>query len=118
MKGLLTFVKQTLGENVREVRLSADLGDHAAAMVPEAGMSFEMEKYMKRANPEFAFPVGRYLELNPEHEAVKALERAMTQDPVKAGEYAKLLHYQALLMADLPIEDVAEYARLICGLMN
>ena len=118
MKGLLTFVKQTLGENVREVRLSADLGDHAAAMVPEAGMSFEMEKYMKRANPEFAFPVGRYLELNPAHDAVKALERAMTQDPVKAGEYAKLLHYQALLMADLPIEDVAEYARLICGLMN
>ena len=118
MKGLLTFVKQTLGEDVKEVRLSADLGSHPVAMVPEAGMSFEMEKYMKRVNPEFAFTVGRYLELNPDHEAVKALERAMTEDPVKAADYAQLLKYQAMLMADLPIEDPAAYTALVCKLMK
>ena len=118
LKGMLTFVKQTLGETVKEVRLSADLGSFPVAMVPEAGMSFEMEKYMKRANPEFAFPVGRILELNPEHEAVQAMERAMTEDAVKAQDYAKLLTYQALLMADLPIEDMAEYTALVCKLMK
>ena len=118
LKGMLTFVKQTLGEAVKEVRLSADLGSFPVAMVPEAGMSFEMEKYMKRANPEFAFPVGRILELNPEHEAVQAMERAMTEDAVKAQDYAKLLTYQAQLMADLPIEDVVEYTALVCKLMK
>ena len=118
MKGMLTFVKQTLGEAVKEVRLSADLGSFPVAMVPETGMSFEMEKYMKRANPEFAFPVGRILELNPEHEAVQAMERAMTEDAVKAQDYAKLLTYQAQLMADLPIEDMAEYTALVCKLMK
>ena len=118
LKGMLTFVKETLGEAVREVRLSANLGSHPAVMTPEAGMSFEMEKYMKRMNPEFAFSVGRYLELNPEHEAVKAMEKAMTEDAMKAKDYAKILMYQAQLMADLPIEDVAEYTELVCRLMK
>ena len=118
LKGMLTFVKETLGETVKEVRLSADLGSFPVAMVPEAGMSFEMEKYMKRMNPEFAFPVGRILELNPEHEAVQAMERAMTEDALKAKDYAKLLTYQAQLMADLPIEDMAEYTALVCKLMK
>ena len=118
LKGMLTFVKETLGETVKEVRLSADLGSYPVAMVPEQGMSFEMEKYMKRMNPEFSFPVGRILELNPEHEAVQALERALTEDALKAQDYAKLLRYQAQLMADLPIEDVAEYTELVCKLMK
>jgi molecular chaperone HtpG len=118
MKGLLTFVTETLGEQVKEVRLSADLGCHPVAMVPEAGMSFEMEKYMKRMNPEFAFPVGRILELNAEHEAVKAMADAMITDPLRAKDYAQLLMYQAQLMAELPLEDPVAYTELVCKLMK
>ncbi len=118
LKGFLTFVKESLGDSVKEVRLSQDLGSHPVCMVPEGGMSFEMEKYMKRVNPEFAYPVGRILELNPEHEAVRALEAAMTEDPVKAKDYALLLMYQAQLMADLPLEDPISYTELVCKLMK
>ena len=118
LKGLLTFVQDSLGESVAEVRLSANLGAHPVAMVPEGGMSFEMEKYMKRVNPEFAFPVGRILELNADHEAVQALHRAMTADPLLAKDYAQLLMYQAMLMADLPIEDPATYTALVCKLIK
>ena len=118
MKGFLTFVKEALGEGVQEVRLSADLGSHPVAMVPDGGMSFEMEKYMKRMNPEMALPVGRILELNVEHDAVKALHSAMTEDPLKAKDYAQLLMYQAQLMADLPIDDPAAYTELVCKLMK
>ena len=117
-KGFLTFVKETLGEQVKEVRFSANLGTQPAAMVPDAGMSFEMEKYMKRVNPEFAFPVGRILELNPDHEAVKAMEKAMTEDTLKAKDYASLLMYQAQLMAELPLEDPYAYTELVCKLMK
>jgi molecular chaperone HtpG len=116
-KGFLTFVRETLGETVKEVRFSANLGAQPAAMVPDAGMSFEMEKYMKRMNPEFAFPVGRILELNADHEAVKAMERAMTEDALKARDYAQLLMYQAQLMAELPLEDPMAYTELVCRLM-
>lgn len=118
MKGFLTFVKDSLGEQVKEVKLSQNLGSHPVCMTPEAGMSFEMEKYMKKANPEFAFPVGRILELNPEHEAVKTLQRVMTEDPVLAKDYAQLLCCQAQLMADLPLEDPYAYTELVCRLMK
>lgn len=118
MKGLLTFVKETLGDQVKEVKLSSELGSHPVCMTPAEGMSFEMEKYMKRANPEFAFPVGRVLELNPEHEAVQAMQKAMTEDPEKAKDYAKLLCYQAQLMAELPLDDPYAYTELVCRLMK
>ena len=118
MKGLLTFVKETLGDRVKEVKLSSELGSHPVCMTPAEGMSFEMEKYMKRANPEFAFPVGRVLELNPEHEAVQAMQKAMTEEPEKAKDYAKLLCYQAQLMAELPLDDPYAYTELVCRLMK
>ena len=118
MKGFLTFVKETLGEQVKEVKLSANLGSHPVCVTPDAGMSFEMEKYMKKVNPEMAFPVGRILELNPDHEAVKAMEKAMTEDTLKARDYAELLYCQALLMAELPLEDPMAYTELVCKLMK
>ena len=111
-------MKETLGEQVKEVKLSANLGSHPVCLTPDAGMSFEMEKYMKKANPEFAFPVGRILELNADHEAVQAMQKAMTEDPIKSKDYAQLLYYQAVLMADLPIEDPVAYTDLVCKLMK
>jgi len=118
LKGFLTFVKESLGEQVKEVKLSSNLGSHPVCMSPEAGMSFEMEKYMKRANPEFAFNVGRILELNADHEAVQAMQKAMTEDPIKAKDYAQLLCCQAQLMAQLPLEDPYAYTELVCKLMK
>ena len=118
LKGFLDFVSEKLAGAVKEVRLSRNLGSHPVALVPEAGMSFEMEKYMKRANPEFAFQVGRILELNEEHDAVKAMQLAIGTEPEKAEKYAKLLYSQACLMADLPIDDPVEYTRLVCELMK
>ena len=118
MQGLLTFVKDSLPEEITEVRLSGELGDMPVCMVPAGGMSFEMEKYMKRMNPEFNFPSQRVLELNPEHPAVQAMEKAMLGDTQKAKDYAKLLMCQAKLLADLPLEDPAEYTALVCKLMQ
>ena len=118
LKGFLTFVKDTLGDAVKEVRLSNELGGAPVCMKSADGMSFEMEKYMKRVNPEFSFTAGRILELNPEHAAVKAMLAAVTADPVKAADYARLLCCQAQLLADLPLEDPAAYTDLVCKLMN
>ena len=90
-KGFLTFVKDSLGDQVKEVRLNKNLGAYPVAMVPDAGMSFEMEKYMKRVNPDFSFPSARILELNPDNDTVKHLQEVMTSDPVMAKDLAQLL---------------------------
>jgi len=117
LKGFAAFVQQSLGEKVKEVKISSNLGSHPVCMTPDTGMSFEMEKYMKRVNPEMDFHAGRILELNPDHPAVQALQTAMTEDPVKAKDYAELLWCQAQLMAELPLEDPIAYTELVCRLM-
>ena len=118
MKGLLDFVKDTLGEAIQEVRLSGSLGESPVMLVPGSGMSFEMEKYMRRANPDIPFPSHRILELNAEHPAVQAMQTAMIGDTQKAKDYVNLLHSQALLLAELPLEDPMAYTNLVCKLMQ
>ena len=118
MKGLLTFVKESLGEQVTEVKLSDSLGSAPASVRSATGMSFEMEKYMRRLNPDAPIPSTRILELNGEHQAVKAMQAAMVGDTQKAKDYAALLYAQAQLLADLPLEDPMAYTELVCKLMK
>ena len=118
LKGFLDFVKETLGEAVKEVKLSGNLGSAPVCMTPASGMSFEMEKYFKRMNPELPVPMERILELNADHPAVQAVLTKMTAEPDKARDYVNLLHCQAKLLADLPLEDPAAYTELVCKLMQ
>ncbi len=117
-KPTLEFVKQTLGDKVSQVRLSTNLGSHPVCIVPAEGMSFEMEKYFKRLNPDIGMKAERILELNADHPVFAALQLATAQDPEKAKKYARILYTQALLMADLPVDDPSDYTDLVCELMQ
>jgi molecular chaperone HtpG len=117
-KDLLDFVKETLGEKLKEVRLSNKLKSHPVCLVPDSGLSFEMEKYLNRVAPTEKLQTGRIMELNAEHPAFAALQNAFENDKDKAAKYAQLLYAQALLIADLPIEDPSAYTDLVCSLMQ
>lgn len=116
-KPTLDFIKETLGDAVKEVRLSAALKSHPVCLVPDAGMSFEMEKYFKRMNPEMDMKAGRILELNSDHPVFAALQVAVAQDQERAKKYCKILYDQAILMADLPLDNPTEYTDLICSML-
>ena len=115
---VLEFVKESLGDKVKEVRVGKSLGKHPVSLVPDAEMSFEMEKYLKRVNPEFRYESGRVLQLNPTHPVFASLREAMENDKEKAKKYAELLYAQALLIADLPLDDPTAYTDLVCELMK
>ena len=117
-KPTLDFIKETLGDRVKDVRLSATLKSHPVCLVPDEGMSFEMEKYFQKMNPEMGFKAGRILELNPEHAVFATLQIAVAQDPEKAKKYVEVLYDQSLLMAGLPIDNPTEYTDRICSLMQ
>lgn len=117
-KACLTYLKETLGEKVTDVRISTDLGTHPVTMVPDGGMSFEMEKYFRTMDPDSGYRCGRILEINPEHSALLALRDSMENDTEKAKKYAQLLYCQGLLMANLPLEDPTAYTDLVCELMK
>ena len=113
----LDFFKKTLGDRIVRAEVSADLGKHPVCIVPEGEMSFEMEKYFQRINPEMAMKVGKVLQINPEHPVLKKLQSMIAEDAEQAAKYAELLYTQGLILADLPIEDASAYTDLVCGLM-
>jgi len=112
------FLKETLGEKVKDVRVSSELGSHAVTMVPDGGMSFEMEKYMHTVDPSSDYHCGRILEVNPEHPLLQRLSESRESDPERAKKLAELLYDQGLLMANLPLEDPTAYTDLVCELIG
>jgi len=117
-KAAFDFVKETLGDAVKEVRASARLKSHPVCLTAGEGLSFEMEKYFQAVQPDASLKAERILELNVEHPAFQALEAAVEADPEKAKTYAALLYNQALLIAGLPLDDPSGYTDMVCGLMK
>jgi len=112
------FIKEALGEQVDEIRVSKKLKTHPVCLTSGEGVSFEMERYFAVAQPEMGLKARRILELNVEHSAFAALEAARTADPEKAKKYAEILLNQAKLIAGLPIDDPSAYTDLLCSLWN
>ena len=119
-KDVLDFVKETLGDRVKDVRISRILKSAPVYMTADGPVSLEMEKYFQRMDPNAAreMKAARVLELNPESGAFAALRSALDEDKEKARTYAELLYQQALLIAGLPLEDPAGYTQLVCSLMK
>ena len=118
-KAVVDFVKETLGDKIHAVRISKILKSGAVCMTAEGTMTLEMEKYLRKVEGKTDIRAQRVLELNPDAEAVAALRRAVDGGNKElAAQYAKLLYGQALLLADLPLEDPTEFAALVCALMK
>ena len=112
------FIKETLGDEVDEVRASRKLKTHPVCLTSGEGVSFEMERYFAVAQPEMGLKAKRILEVNTEHPAFAALEAARTADPEKAKKYARVLLNQSKLIAGLPIDDPSGYTDLLCSLWS
>ena len=117
-KATFDFVKEALGDKVKEVKASARLKSHPVCLTAGEGLSFEMEKYFQSVQPDSTIKADRIMELNVDHPVFQALEAAVTADPGKARKYAELLYSQALLIAGLPLEDPSGYTDLVCELMK
>ena len=117
-KDVLDFVKGVLGDKVSEVKLSAALKSYPCCLAAKGEISFEMEKYFSALPGAAPVKAEKVLELNAGHPVFARLAEAVKSDGDKAKEYAELLYYQALLTADLPIDDTARFAELITELMK
>ena len=115
-KEALDFIKEALGQEVDEVRVSRKLKTHPVCLTCGEGVSFEMERYFAVAQPEMGMKAKRILELNVDHPAFATLDSARAADPEKARKYAQVLFNQAKLIAGLPITDPSGYTDLLCSL--
>jgi molecular chaperone HtpG len=112
---LLTWLKDTLTDHVKEVRLSNRLTDSPACLITDAfGITPALAR-MYRASGQ-NIPVGkRILELNPNHPLVTGLRQAhqdRSDDPAVA-ETAELLYGTALLAEGGALDDPARFAEIL-----
>jgi len=110
------FLKEALGDKVDQVKASTRLKTHPVCLSSGEGVTFEMEKYFRAAQPELELKAKRILELNVDHPAFAAFEKARLTDPERAKKYAQVFLHQAELIAGLPVDDPTAYTDLLCSL--
>ncbi|MGF1428536.1 molecular chaperone HtpG [Kitasatospora sp. LaBMicrA B282] len=115
--GLLGWMTERLGEDVKEVRLSSRLTVSPACVVSDTNDATPALEAMYRAMGQELPPTKRILELNPSHALVTGLNRAHGEDAAAEGvaETAELLYGMALLAEGGQLKDPARFVQLMSG---
>jgi len=111
-------IKKALGDEVKDVRLSARLTDSPSCIVVDADdPSLQLQQFMKSMGRAGDFDVKPILEVNGDHALVTRL--AASDDEALAADVARVLLDQALLVEGAPLKDPADFVtrmnRLIAG---
>lgn len=112
-KALIDKVKQTLGEKVKDVKVSARLTDSPSCLVAD---EFDMSGNLRRILQSVGQNIGQskpILEINPNHPMVQRLK----YEEARFDEWANLLLDQALLAEGGQLEDPAGFVRRLNALM-
>ena len=116
---LLSFLKDELEEQVKDVRVSTRLTDSACCLVAdEMGPGVHMEKILKAFQSDVP-PTKRILEVNPDHALLQNMNELVkdNKNEAKLKEYAGLLYDQALLTAGMQVDDPVLFAQRVSNLM-
>lgn len=115
-KDLIEEIKKELPE-CKDVVFSKRLVDAPCCLTASDGLSFEMERVLQAQNKSQAVKAERILEINPNHDVFKAIEKAYAAKKGSLGKYAKLLYTQALLMEGILPTNPKEFSNDLCELM-
>jgi len=114
-KSLVERIKTTLGEAVKEVRVTHRLTDSPACLVAgEHDLSGNLARILKAAGQK-APDSKPILEINPSHRLVERLKAE--SDDAKFADYAHVLFDQALLAEGGSLEDPASFVKRMNSLI-
>ena len=114
-KDLIERIRKTLGDEVKEVRVTHRLTDSPACLVVgDNDVSGNLARMLKAAgqNAPESKPV---LEVNPDHRLVEKLKSE--KDDAKFNDYTRVLFDQALLAEGGQLDDPASFVRRVNALL-
>ncbi len=117
-KDLFLFLKDALGDKVKEVRASSRLKSHPVCLTSDGALSIEMEKVLNAMPSDQKVKAERILEINVNHPVFTKIAGLLDTDKDKLKQYAAVLYDSALLIEGLPIEDPVAYTNAVCELMQ
>jgi len=108
-------IKTSLGEKVKDVRVTDRLTESPACLVSDQfDMSSNMERILKQAGQDVP-DMKPILEINPDHELVQRLAKMRSKD--KINDFSSILFDQAVLAEGALPEDPAGFVRKINALL-
>jgi molecular chaperone HtpG len=114
-KSLVERIQKTLGETVKEVRITHRLTDSPACLVSgENEMSGNLERLLKAAGQKTP-DLKPVLEINPQHRIVQKLNDE--PDESRFSDWTRLLFDQALLAEGGQLDDPASFVRRMNSLL-
>jgi molecular chaperone HtpG len=118
LEGLLKLFKDTLGEQVSDVRASKRLVDSPAVLVSADGIPGNLQKMMRMLNQDFK-SLPKVLEINPGHALIKDLAtlRAGNAQLPMLGEMVEQIYDTCLLVEGI-VERPGRMAARIQSLMT
>ena len=114
---LTALLKQVLGRDVADVRVSDRLTDTAVCLVAdETGPDLNLERILKHHN-QLAQGLPKVLEINPDHALIKAMVRraAAAGGADALADHAHLLLDQARVLEGEPLPDPAAFSRRLAA---
>ena len=109
-KSVLEFIKEALGDKVKEVKISANLKTYPVCITSGGDLSIEMEKVLNALpNADKKVKAEKILEINAEHKIAEKLKNLYESDKETLKKYAIVLYEQARLLEGLQIENVSEF---------
>ena len=117
-KEMFAFMKETLGDKIKEVRLSQRLKSHPCCLTSDGDLSLEMEKVLNAMPTDNKVKAEKVLEINPDHDIFGKLKELYNDDKDKLKKYTQLLYTQSLLIEGMSIDDPVEFSNMICDLMT
>lgn len=117
-KDLFVAMKETLGDKVKDIRVSKSLKSHPVCLTNEGDLTIEMQKVLNSMPDSQNIQAEKILEINFNHDIFKTLQDAFANDPDKLKLFTNLLYNQALLIEGLPVEDPVEFTNNIWKIMS
>lgn len=117
-KDLLEVMKNSLKENIEDVRFTNRLKNHPVCLASVGPISIEMEKTFNAMPSEEKIKAKAILEINDKHPISNKIKELYKNNKEDLDNYTKILYSQARLIEGLPIENPTEISSLICDIIS
>jgi len=119
-EGLMAFIKEVLGDKIKDVRISKKLTDSPVCLAVDAGsMDIRLERFLLEQK-QIQASTAKIFEINAGNKIIKSLNENYLDEAKKAEAKDKIctLFDLACVIEDEPIKDAKDFSRRIQFLMK
>ena len=117
-KELFAFMKDALGDKVKEVKASKILKTHSVCITTDGALSLEMEKLLNAMPNDNKVKAQRVLEINVDSNVYEKLESLLASDKDKLKKVTGLLYDAAIIAQGIMPDEPVDFADGICDLID